>query len=132
MIEILLPNETNSGNEKIIYLNSEQATLVEDSLSPLSEFFHANGEGLPTKYLEEGQTSFIRSIIALFDVESQNLIDLYNSYSQTSTDTQNSIQANVVTKIHILHLIERNAKRMGDKVAINFLKKFWEKEAKKS
>lgn len=104
------------------YLGVEQATIFEDLLDPLINFFNADGEGLPNDFLQSGSTVFVRSIIALYEVDSESLVDLYNTSLKS-----HSTSSHIVSSTHLLNLIERQAKK-GDKQAQSFLKKFFDSQ----
>lgn len=87
-------------------------------------FFHAGGSGLSKLFLER-YCGFIRGIIALFQVDTQSLIELYTIY-QTSSKSIPNIESRadlVITAHHIFNLLSGRT----DKTAQKFVKTLLDK-----
>jgi len=110
-VDVLLP-QSGMG------LSPDKAYLLEQAIEPLRNLFHADGVGLQTRLLDSGACAFVRSLIDLFHVDTQALIDLYKVFSETQSDLSQR-EDMLYTSSHILNIL---AGRLKDKQAQKFLK----------
>jgi hypothetical protein len=118
-MELILPIDNPKKS-----LSPAEATALEEAIEPLKQLFHANGLGLPLSSLEKGSCSFLRAIISLCDIETQNLIDLYESYKKVRAVKTSSDKRDLLTGNHIVSIL---LCRTNDKVAQKFVKSVLQK-----
>lgn len=106
-----------SGESKHSF-SAEQADVLVESIDPLRSLFHAGGVGLRMSVLDSGSCAFVRSLLGLFDVNTEGLIDLYNAFSQSTKLLSGQNDGNL-TANHILNIL---ASRTREKLAQRFVR----------
>jgi hypothetical protein len=88
--------------------------------------FHASGVGLPYTVLGRGTGLFIRTVIGIFELTSEELISLYPTMPvEVQMIDRKNIQ---ISKNHVVHLLAGRK----DKEAQKFVKSLYKSETKVS